>query len=73
MSFVALSEYEIMAKKYREMRRKFKKQVKVIQLMSDYLAINDVNGYTGENLWKNSEEAKQHFFDKVKDSEVEDE
>lgn len=34
MSYVTLREYELLEKKYRELKRKYKKQEKVIDLMS---------------------------------------
>ena len=37
MSYVDMKEYELLGKKYRQIKRQYKKQVKVIDLMLDDL------------------------------------
>ena len=37
MSYVEMKEYELLGKKYRQIKRQYKKQVKVIDLMLDDL------------------------------------
>lgn len=60
MSYVTLGEYELLEKKYRELKRKYKKQVKVIELMSKDRAEIGEPKVSAETI-------KQFYFGKVEE------
>lgn len=41
------------------------KQDKIIDKMAEYILDADVNGYTGENLWKSTKKIKEYFKKEV--------